>query len=441
MLSGASLRRQLILLLLIGLVRSDNESAEPLDSSIVNAIVNGIAASGSEDKSNMGSLTNAKKDFKDAVTVSKNVDADDEDQSQTISVIMKAMMPSMFGLFSNVTSDDYKAMFEEPCRFDSLMALFSQLPPYFDLIAKKYSGKPDLIAYYSMQLASTFLVNNGSLTMACMYNMLSLQTRLNSFSLDIMDKPEENSKLVGLFGMFMKPLMKSLKKNAMMKIIEHVDRYDKNEDRDTIFVFHLLNFLFVVLGVVAILSNMLLIVLLRRSSIATRQTRQKTAVSGVVELKKKPLRTRTIKVGGGDQVKTTHLLAVKETRVKPSQAGVTRSRSAKRHQKLISKYKTIKSSNSLMYYFIRKRYKTRVCVILIAVCHSLYILINFIVMSQASLAAVSLKGLSQFNVACKMAFFLFPPTTAYNILHQMAIWLLCYAIRQHGLKLRKTRYI
>jgi len=38
-----------------------------------------------------------------------------------------------------------------------------------------------------------------------------------------------------------------------------------------------------------------------------------------------------------------------------------------------------------------------------------------------------------------MAFFLFPPTTAYNILHQMAIWLLCYAIRQHGLKIRKTR--
>ena len=433
---GASLRRQLILLLLlqIGLARSDTEQPnDPLDSSIVNAIVNGIAASGNE-----GSLINAKKDFKDAVTLSKDVQQtdDEEDQSQTISVIMNAMLPSMFGLFSNITSDDYKATFEEPCRFDSLMALFRQLPPYFDLIAKKYPGKPDLIAYYSMQLASTFLVNNGSLTMACMYNMLSLQTRLNSFSLDIMDKPEENSNLVGLFGVFMKPVMTMLKKNAMMKIIEHVDRYDKNDDRDTIFVFHLLNFLFVVLGVVAILSNMLLIILLRRSSIATKQSRQKTVLP-TVEVKK-PLRTRTIKVGG-EQVKTTRLLAVKETRVKPSQVGVTRTRSAKRQQKLISKYKTIKSSNSLMYYFIRKRYKTRVCVILIAVCHSLYILINFIVMSQASLAAVSLKGLSQFNVACKMAFFLFPPTTAYNILHQMAIWLLFYAIRQHGLKLRKTR--
>ena len=176
----------------------------------------------------------------------------------------------MFGLFSNITSDDFKANFKEPCRFDALMELFKELPPYFDIIAQKYPTQPDLIAYYSMQLASTFLVNNGSLTMECMYNMLSLQTRLNSFSLDIMDNPEQNPKLVGLFGIFMKPIMKMLKKNAMMKIIEHVDRYDKNDDRENVLIFHVLNFLFIVFGVVAILSNMLLVVVLRRSSIASK---------------------------------------------------------------------------------------------------------------------------------------------------------------------------
>lgn len=111
----------------------------------------------------------------------------------------------------------------------------------------------------------------------------------------------------------------------------------------------------------------------------------------------------------------------------------------RKQHKLIEEYKLTKATNSQMYYYMRKRYKTRLVFILIAICHSLYILINFIIMSQASLAAVSLKGLSQFNMACKFAFFLFPPTTAYNILHQFAIWLLVYAIRQHGLKIRRTR--
>ena len=75
---------------------------------------------------------------------------------------------------------------------------------------------------------------------------------------------------------------------------------------------------------------------------------------------------------------------------------------------------------------------------IIAICHSIYLLMNFMVMSQASIAAVGLRSISQFNVACKISFMLFPPTTAYTLLHQLAIWLLVYAIRQHGIKLRST---
>ena len=104
--------------------------------------------------------------------------------------------------------------------------------------------------------------------MACMYNMLNLQTKLFTFSIDIMDNPEKNPQLVGLFGVFMKPVMSMLKKNSMMKIIEHVDRYDKNDDLSTIPLFHFLNFVYVFLGIFAILSNILLVILLRKSSSA-----------------------------------------------------------------------------------------------------------------------------------------------------------------------------
>jgi hypothetical protein len=121
------------------------------------------------------------------------------DEANTISVIMTTLMPSMFNLFRNITPDEFKANFKEPCRFDALLDIFKQMPPLFDKIATKYPNKPDLVAYYSMQLASTFLVNNGSLTMACLYNMLSLQTRLMTFSLDIMDNPEGNPALVGKY--------------------------------------------------------------------------------------------------------------------------------------------------------------------------------------------------------------------------------------------------
>ena len=124
-------------------------------------------------------------------------------EAKTISIIMNTLMPSMFNLFSNITSDEYKANFKAPCRFDELLDIFKQMPPLFDKIANKYPTKPDLVAYYSMQLASTFLVNNGSLTMACLYNMLSLQTRLMSFSIDIMDNPEKNPQLVGMSPSFL----------------------------------------------------------------------------------------------------------------------------------------------------------------------------------------------------------------------------------------------
>lgn len=170
------------------LISLTNVKCQGSDSQLVNALVKGITASNNK---------NSHKKT-DNVVSSDTLTAE---EANTITVIMNTLLPSMFGLFSNITSDDYKANFKEPCRFDTLMDLFKQLPPYFDVIAQKYPQQPDLIAYYSMQLASTFLVNNGSLTMECMYNMLSLQTRLNSFSLDIMDNPEKNPKLVGLFGM------------------------------------------------------------------------------------------------------------------------------------------------------------------------------------------------------------------------------------------------
>lgn len=254
MLIFGSIAKNLAAVVLFILLINHTNTAS-VESDLVHALVNGI------NKNNNVNAIQEHKHSSDVVT---------EEEANTITVIMSTLLPSMFGLFSNITSDDYKANFKEPCRFDTLMDLFKQLPPYFDVIAKKYPGQPDLIAYYSMQLASTFLVNNGSLTMECMYNMLSLQTRLNNFSLDIMDNPEKNPKLVGLFGIFMKPIMKMLKKNAMMKIIEHVDRYEKNDDRENIVIFHILNFFYVVVGTVGILSNILLIVLLRRSSIATK---------------------------------------------------------------------------------------------------------------------------------------------------------------------------
>jgi hypothetical protein len=413
---------------------------------ISNAIVNAIAGSPSLMTSNkkVSSSSNNEPPQSSELTA---------EQANTISVIMQTMLPSMFGLFSNITTDEFKSHFQDPCRFDVLMDIFKNLPPYFDEIAKKYPNKHDLIAYYSMQLASTFLVNNGSLTMACMYNMLSLQTKLFSFSLDIMDNPEKNPQLVGLFGIFMKPVMGLLKKNSMMKIIEHVDRYDKNDDMSTIPLFHFLNFVYVFLGIFAILSNILLVILLKRSSAARCQKPTIVHTQSILmnntntnnttlTRKSNNMQSEKKKLTNVDIRNTTASSSVLKSSSTTAIMHKTKRRTRKSNKKISSatyKYKTIKSNNARMFYMIRKRYKTRFCFIIIAICHSFYILVNFMIMSQASLAAAALKGLSQLNLACKFAFFMSPPTTVYNIVHQLAIWLLVYAIRQHATKLRRTR--
>ncbi len=376
------------------------------------------------------------------------------DESKTISIIMQTMLPSMFGLFSNITSEDYKANFKDPCRFDSLLDIFSKLPPYFDIIAAKYPLKPDLAAYYSMQLASTFLVNNGSLTMSCLYNMLSLQTRLMKFSLNIMDNPEENPELVGKFGIFMKPVMSMLKKNAMMKIIDHVDQYDKNDDLNTVNLFNLLNFFYCLIGVFGILSNILLVILLKRSSIRHNKKKIEAAKKQLANKNKQNIyesRKSNLKQQQSMQLEPltiqsnyANVTTITNGTLKKKKAAnelvrkksIRKNRHRKKKEK--SEYDMVKSVNNQFNRIIRKRYKTRLCFIIIAICHSMYILFNFIVMSQAGLAAVALQGLSKLNIACKISFFLFPPTTAYNLLHQLSIWLLFYAIMKHSRKLRNT---
>ena len=233
-------------------------------------------------------------------------------EANTISIIMTTLMPSMFNLFSNITPDAYKAQFRDPCRFDPLMDIFKQLPPFFDRIATKYPTQPDLVAYYSMQLASTFLVNNGSLTMACLYNMLSLQTRLMTFSMDIMDNPEGNPALVGLFGIFMKPVMGMLKKNAMMQIIEHVDRYDKNDDLSNVSLFNFLNVVYCLVGLVGIVSNVFLVVLLRRSAVVVERAKN------LVKLKMKQKSVAASKSATKTTTTTSAALAI----VKPQESSL-----------------------------------------------------------------------------------------------------------------------
>lgn len=329
-------------------------------------------------------------------------------EMEQISIIMKTLMPSMFGLFSNITSAEYKSQFHEPCKFDQLLEIFSKLPPYFDQIARKYPGRTDLSAYYSMQLASTFLVNNGSLTMRCLYNMISLQNRLKSFSLELMDNPEkpENFHLVGRFGYFIKPVMSKLKKNSMMKIIDEVEKYENNDDLSTIGKFNAFNVFACVLGTVAVFANVFLILLL------VRVNSKMTSPKGTF---------------GAPGVKSKSM---------PMSTEVTMS---KRVVKGRSKYKRVKSRIGSLNQHLRKKYTTRRLFIVMAACHSFYILVNYMLMSQASLAAVALTGLTESNVACKFAFFVSPPTTAYNIVHQLAIWLLVIGIKLHSSKLRRSK--
>jgi hypothetical protein len=96
---------------------------------ISNAIVNAIAGSPSLMTSNkkVSSSSNNEPPQSSELTA---------EQANTISVIMQTMLPSMFGLFSNITTDEFKSHFQDPCRFDVLMDIFKNLPPYFDEIAK-----------------------------------------------------------------------------------------------------------------------------------------------------------------------------------------------------------------------------------------------------------------------------------------------------------------
>lgn len=318
-----------------------------------------------------------------------------------VSILMRTFLPSIFNLFSNVTDAQFKATFQPPCRFEQMLEMFQQLPPYFEQMAKKYPNDPELLAYYSMQLASTVLVNNGSLTMRCLYSMLTLQSRLNEFSLKIMDRPQEHPELVGYFGIFMKPIMSKLKDNAMMKIIEHVDKYDKNDNTGTIYLFKFLNLVYCVLGLGAIMANVFLVILLKQNQ---RSSHRNAAASN----------------NASPAIKSRH-------RHHHHRAG----RKTKRPRRM--------SNYDYVVQLIAKRYKTRICLIIIAICHSLYIFINYIIMSQAGLASVALQGLTQLNLACKMAFFLFPPTTLYTLIHQLAIWLLVYCIRKHAIKIRAIK--
>jgi len=314
------------------------------------------------------------------------------DESKTVSIIMQTMLPSMFGLFRNITNDDYKANFQAPCTFDILLDLFKQLPPYFDIISLKYPTKPDLAAYYSMQLASTFLVNNGSLTMKCLYNMLSLQTRLMTFSLDIMDNPEKNPQLVGLFGVFMKPVMSMLKQNAMMKIIDHVDRYDKNDDLNTVNLFNLFNFLFCVIGFVGILSNILLVILLRNANPKMKASNAKGRELQIVpkpsivnkpngSVRKSPFpkeNSKNMKKMKGNSKKAS---MNNGTNANTNNKSSSSSASSSSSSSSLSRYKQVKSLTKQFNRIIRIRYQTRDCLVLIAICHSLYLLINFMIMS------------------------------------------------------------
>lgn len=285
-------------------------------------------------------------------------------------VLMKVMLPTMFSLFSDMMPNDYKETFKKPCEFNSLLELFAKLPNYFNEMGKLYADKPDLLAYYSMQLASGFLVSNGSLTMDCLFKMLDLQSRLGNFSIDLMDNPEKNSHLIGRFGVAMKPMMSQMKQDPMLKIIEEVDKYDKNNDPYTINLFHRFNIVFVVISIVGILFNLALFLVLKRINNYNKES---------------PI------------------------------------------QKLFKN--------------LKRKYKTQSCILIITACHCGYLLINFIIMSQAKLAGLSLGSLNENSFACKVAFTLFAPTSIYNILHQISIWILIYAIFENSKKLRKIKLI
>jgi hypothetical protein len=290
---------------------------------------------------------------------------------------MTFMLPIMLKAFENVTSTEYIAGFNKPCDFRDMLDLFNTLPPYFNSIGSLYPNQTELISYYSMQLASTFLVNKKSLTIECLYNMLSLQSRLGSFAINILEHPEKNEKLVGTFGRFMKEPAKPLRDSPMLKILEHVNKYEKNDDKDKILnLFTIFNIIFICVSVIGILTNFILFSILKCSSSKTNRKE---------ESEETPLDNQ--------------------------------------------------------YLLFAKRNQSCIYLCLITICHTIYLFVNFIIMSQTKLAAFALGNLNTSQFACKIAFVLFPPTTAYNIVHQYAIILLVFALYKHGKKIRRIKYI
>jgi hypothetical protein len=91
----------------------------------------------------------------------------------------------------------------------------------------------------------------------------------------------------------MKPVMSMLKKNAMMQIIEHVDRYDKNDDLSNVALFNFLNVFYCLIGLVGILSNVFLVILLRRSSTVVDKQRALTLKRTMEKLNEKHLEATT----------------------------------------------------------------------------------------------------------------------------------------------------
>jgi len=63
-----------------------------------------------------------------------------------------------------------------------------------------------------------YLVNQGSLTMDCLYNMLDLQSLLGLFAIGILDHPEKYEKEVGNFGLFMKAESKPLRNASNIRV-------------------------------------------------------------------------------------------------------------------------------------------------------------------------------------------------------------------------------
>jgi hypothetical protein len=310
--------------------------------------------------------------------------------------IMNFMLPIIMKVFADKMDEEYKQSFKKPCEFNDMLQMFKTLPPYFNVIGNKYPNNTDLIAYYSMQLSSGFLVNQGSLTMDCLYNMLDLQSRLGGFAVGLLDHPENYTVEAGQFGMAMKEHAKPLRNNAMLQILEFVDKYEKNNNKKVVGVFKAFNIIFIIISLFGIITNVIVVLVLKRLSyrVITK--------------------------------KTSKRISYNEDYISDSDDDSSDSDN---------------TDLNYRYFLLSKRYRTRICLIIISICHLFYLKINFIVMSQFKLAAIALGHLNESQFGCKIAFFLFPPTTPYNILHQYSVWLLVYALRQHSKKIRGIRHI